>query len=161
MRERWKEYFTKLLNEENVRRTREEQPDINEREVQEIGLNEVKDALKMKKGKAAGPDDIPTEVWKFLGMRAVVFLTVLFNDILQSKKMPDEWRKSTLIPIFKGKGDVQVCANYRGIKLTSHTLKIWERVIDRRLRQEIAIGNSNLDLCPRGALQMPSLHIEC
>ena len=36
------EYFTKLLNEENVRRTREEQPDINEREVQEIGLHEVK-----------------------------------------------------------------------------------------------------------------------
>ena len=67
-------------------------------------------------------------------MTAVVFLTGLFNDILQLKKMPDEWRKSTLIPIFKGKGDVQVCENYRGIKLARRTLKIWETVIDRRLR---------------------------
>ena len=69
-------------------------------------------------------DDIPTKVWKCLGMTAVVFLTDLFNDILRSKKMPDEWRNGTLIPIFKGKGDVQPCANYRRIKLISHMLKI-------------------------------------
>ena len=77
--------------------------------MEEIRLDEVKDALKkVKNGKAVGPDDIPTEVWKCMGMAAVVFLTGLFNDILRSKRMPNEWRKSTLIPIFKGKGDVQV-----------------------------------------------------
>ena len=130
--------------------------------MEEIRLDNVKDSLKkMKNGKAAGPDDISTEVWKCMGMAAVVFLTGLFNDILRSKSMPNEWRKSTLIPIFKGKGDVQVCANYRGIKLTSHTLKIWERVIDRRLRQEITIGNSNLASYQTGAPQMPSLRLEC
>ena len=149
VKERWKEYFTKLLNEENERRAREEQLDINQREVKEIRLYEVKDALKkMKNRKAVGPDNIPTEVWKYMGMAAVVFLTGLFNDILQSKRMPNEWRKSTLIPIFKGKGDVQVCANYRGIKLTSHTLKIWEKVIDRRLRQEITIGEQQFGFMP-------------
>ena len=106
MKERWKQYFNKLLNEENERRVREKQPDTNEREGQEIGLDEVKITLKkMKNGKAVGPDDIPAEVWKCLGMAAVVFLTGLFNDILQLKKMPDEWRRSTLVPIFKGKGD--------------------------------------------------------
>ena len=111
VKERRKEYFTKLLNEENERRAREEQPDINEREVEEIRLDKVKDALKkMKNGKTVGPDDIPTEVWKCMGMAAVVFLTGLFNDILRSKRMPNEWRKSTLIPIFKGKEDVpSVC----------------------------------------------------
>ena len=79
----------------------------------------------------------------------MVFLTGLFNDILRSKKMPDKWRKSTLIPIFKGKGDVQVYANFRGIKLISHTLKIWERVIDRRLRQEITIGVQQFGFMPK------------
>ena len=58
---------------------------------------------KMNIGKAVGPDDIPTEVWKCMGMVAVVFLTGLFNHVLRSKRMPNEWRKSTLIPIFKGK----------------------------------------------------------
>jgi hypothetical protein len=48
--------------------------------------------------------------------------------------MPDEWR-STLVPIFKNKGDIQSCTNYRGIKPMSHTMKLWERVIEHRLRE--------------------------
>jgi hypothetical protein len=44
--------------------------------------------------------------------------------------------KISLIPIYKNKGDIQHCANYRGIKLMSHTMKLWERVIERRLRKE-------------------------
>jgi hypothetical protein len=45
--------------------------------------------------------------------------------------MPDEW-KSTLVPIVKNKGDIQSCTNYLGIKLMSHTMKLWERVIEHR-----------------------------
>jgi hypothetical protein len=78
----------------------------------------VKEALKkMKIGKALGSDDIPIEVWRFLGDIAIVWLTKLFNIIFRSNKMSDEWRKSILIPIFKNKGDIQRCTNYRGIKL--------------------------------------------
>jgi len=50
--------------------------------------------------------------------------------------MSDEWRRSTLIPIYKNRGDIQNCANYRGIKLMSRTMKLWEKVIERRLRKE-------------------------
>ncbi|AQK57261.1 hypothetical protein ZEAMMB73_Zm00001d052447 [Zea mays] len=64
---------------------------------------------------------------------AIVWLTKLFNHIFQSNKMLDEW-SSTLVPIFKNKGDIQSCTNYRGIKLMSHTMKLWERVIEHRLR---------------------------
>jgi hypothetical protein len=73
-------------------------------------------------------------VWRCLGERAVVWLTKLFNLIFRSNKMPEEWRRSILVPIFKNKGDVQSCTNYRGIKLMSHTMKLWERVIEHRLR---------------------------
>ena len=31
--------------------------------------------------------------------------------------MPEEWRRSILVPIFKNKGDVQSCTNYHRIKL--------------------------------------------
>ena len=42
-----------------------------------------------------------------------------------------------IIRINKEKGDIiQDCGNYRGIKLTSHTMKIWERIIESRLREE-------------------------
>ena len=58
---------------------------------------------------------------------------ILWRSIFRSNKMPDEWR-SILVPIYKNKGDIQSCTNYWGIKLMSHTLKLWERVIEHRLR---------------------------
>ena len=63
-----------------------------------------------------GPDGIPIEVWRCLRDRAIVWLTKFFNLIFRSNKMPEEWRRSILAPIFKNKGDVQSCTNYRGIK---------------------------------------------
>ena len=39
--------------------------------------------------------------------------------------------ESILVPVFKNKGGIQECGNYRGIKLISHTMKIWERVIEQ------------------------------
>ncbi|KAH1202990.1 RNA-directed DNA polymerase from mobile element jockey [Glycine max] len=93
----------------------------------------------MSNGKAVRPDNIPIEVWKTLGDRGLEWLTKLFNEIMRSKRMPEEWRRSTLVPIYKNKGDIQNCANYRGIKLLSHTMKLWERVIERRLRKETQV----------------------
>ncbi|KAK3545942.1 hypothetical protein QTP70_016954, partial [Hemibagrus guttatus] len=103
----------------------------------------------MKSGKAVGPDNIPVEVWKYLGEAAVEFLTSLFNRVLESEKMPKEWRRSVLVPIFKNKGDVQSCSNYRGIKLMSHTMKLWERVVEARLRKVVEICEQQYDFMPR------------
>ena len=83
-----------------------------------IAREEVVQALsKMKCGKAVGLDGIPSEVWKCLGEIGIDFLMSLFNDIVHSNMMPKEWRHSILVPIYKEKGDVQDCGNYRGIKL--------------------------------------------
>jgi len=62
--------------------------------------------------------------------------------------MPREWRFSTVIPLYKNKGDVQDCNNYRGIKLLSHTIKLWERVIERRLRKIISILENQFGFMP-------------
>ncbi|KAK3506415.1 hypothetical protein QTP70_001190 [Hemibagrus guttatus] len=103
----------------------------------------------MKSGKAVGPDDIPGEVWKCLGEAAVEFLTSLFNRVLESERMPEEWRRSVLVPIFKNKGDVQSCSNYRGIKSMSHTMKLWERVVEARLRKVVEICEQQYGFMPR------------
>ena len=62
--------------------------------------------------------------------------------------MPNAWRESVIIPIFKEKGDIQDCGNYRGIKLMSHTMKIWEKVIERRIRNETKIGEQQFGFMP-------------
>ena len=95
---------------------------------------------RMQNGKAVGPDDIPMEVWKCLGENALEFLTKLYNRMMESERMPEDWRDSILIQIFKNKGDVQICSNYRGIQLISHTMNLWERVVERRLRSEVAFS---------------------
>jgi len=37
--------------------------------------------------------------------------------------MPNGWRTSTIIPLYKDKGDIQDCNNYRGIKQLSNIVK--------------------------------------
>jgi hypothetical protein len=53
-----------------------------------------------------------------------------------------EWRWSILVPNFKNKGDVHSCTNYHGIKLMSHTMKLWERVIKHRVRRMTSVTKS-------------------
>ena len=116
VRRRWKNYFEKLMNEENERERRENGRETVSSHVRRITKDEVKAEMKrMKHGKVVGPDDIPIEAWKALGDIGVNFLTKLFNQILETEEMPEEWRKSILVPIYKNKGDIQNCSNYRGI----------------------------------------------
>jgi hypothetical protein len=57
--------------------------------------------------------------------------------------MSDEWRRSVLVPILKNKGDIQTYTNYEGIKLMSHTIKFWERVIKHRLTKLTIISKNS------------------
>jgi hypothetical protein len=58
------------------------------------------------------------------------------QKIWNEEEMLSKWRDSFITPIYKEKVDVQDCGNYRGIKLMSHTMKIWEKIIDQRLHEE-------------------------
>ena len=72
------------------------------------------------------------------------------KGIYEQEKIPTEWRDSVIIRYnhTKEKGDIQDCGNYRGIKLMSHTMKIWERIIDRRLMEETTIGDEQFGFMP-------------
>ena len=68
-------------------------------------MEEIRKVLrKTKKEKAQGPDNIPVEVWIALGSKGVHYLADLFNRLLRGEKMPNEWRRSVLVPLYKGKG---------------------------------------------------------
>ena len=88
---RWKEYFEKLMNEENNREPRTEETEVVNEEVNCVSREEVKNALRrMKKDKAVGPDELPIEVWKCMGEMGIEFLTRLFNRLLMGEWMPEE-----------------------------------------------------------------------
>jgi hypothetical protein len=79
-----------------------------------IQESEMKKALnKMKTGKTSVSDDISIDVWRCLRDIAIVWFTKLLNTIFWSSKIPNEWTKNILVLIFKNKGYIQSCTNYR------------------------------------------------
>ena len=91
---RWKVYFDnderELMNKENNREPRTEEPEVVNEEVNCVSREEVKNTLKrMKKGKAVGPDELPVEVWKCMQEMGIEFLTRLFNRLLMGERMPE------------------------------------------------------------------------
>ena len=90
----------------------------------------------MKKNKACGTDCLPIEVAKALGDEGAIWMTGVLNEAMR-EGIPEEWRTSTITPIYKQKGYPLECNNFRGITLLSHTLKLWERVVESRLRKMV------------------------
>ncbi|XP_070001998.1 uncharacterized protein [Nicotiana sylvestris] len=144
IRRMWQTYFQKLLNEEGDRHIvmGELEHLESRRDVGYYGnimVEEVEGAMrKMYRGRATGPDKILVESWKSAGQEGLEWLNGFFNIIFKTKKMPEEWRWSTMVPLYKNKGDIQNCNNYRG-KLLSHTMKVWERVVEARVRRCVSI----------------------
>jgi len=64
----------------------------------------------------------------------------------------------SLILIYKNKGDIQHCTNYMRIKLMSHIMKLWERVIERKLRKETHITDNQFSFMP-GRLTMEAIYL--
>ena len=53
--------------------------------------------------------------------------------------IPEDWKSSVVLPIFKGKGDPMECGSYRRIKLLEHAMKVVERIFEHRIRQQVEI----------------------
>jgi hypothetical protein len=100
-----------------------------------ISEEEVERALKkMRSGKAVGPDELSTDMLKALGTPGLKWMTRILRVIWQEQCIPNDWRTSVLVPIFKKKGNIHECSQYRGIKLLCHSLKLLEKVVEARLR---------------------------
>ncbi len=157
---RWNEYFTAISNEE-FPHPPIHSPDPIHGPVPPVTTTEVTKAVKkIKNGKATGPDDIPVDVWKLMGHRLAVNLAALFNNIFAENRAPQAWTTSTMVQIWKGKGDVSECKNYRPIRLLSHTMKIFERVLDSRLRGIINISPNQCGFV-KGQGTTDAIHTAC
>ena len=74
-------------------------------EVEVIGHEEVETAMhKMKKGKAAGVDELRLEMLDMAGEVGVKWTGRLLNVCMQEGRMPKEWRMGRIVPIWKRKG---------------------------------------------------------
>jgi len=117
---------------------------MEELEIQEDGKNwtyysrtqvgEVEENLKRIYDGRFVPNGNPAEVWKCVGEQDIAWLTKLFNRILISQKMSNEWT-STLVPVFRNKSVIQNFENHIGKKIMYNTMKLWEKVIKHRISE--------------------------
>ena len=63
-------------------------------------------------GKASGPDELPNLILKNAANDISPFLKIIFDQSLQTGKLPDDWVEANVAPVFK-KGDRHSPANYR------------------------------------------------
>lgn len=137
--ERWKEYFQELLGQQiqtEDERTTENQPENrgNETEVENIKIEELREVLEaLKNGKAPGNDKITNEMMKNLGEESIEVLLMILNKVWTNEKIPQDWGTALITPIYK-KGDRKQCDNYRGITLLNTIMKIYEQIINNRIR---------------------------
>ena len=144
---RWKESFETLLNVENEREELEPTDPV-QGPIPSVNDAEIKKQLsKTGRNKACGPDDLPIEAIMVIAELKPELLTHILQQIM-ANGIPDSWKKSKLIPIFKNKGDILECNNYRGIKLMSHFMKLWERIIEARLREIVMIRDNQFGFRP-------------
>lgn len=78
---------------------------------------------------APGVDEIPLYFWKEMLPLVGEQLSVLFTKFINESYVPDIWKASNVVPIFKGKGDVSDPSNYRPISLTPTLSRLFERVM--------------------------------
>ena len=96
----------------------------------------------MKPGKAAGPDRIPIELIKLFDDDVIDILLDLFNRIYDKGEIPKQWLLSTFVLIPK-KPNPRECADYRTIALMSHTLKLFLKIIHKRIYRKLEEDISN------------------
>ena len=132
---RWNEYFNELLNVDDGREAELTEGRIagvnaEVRQEVDINVNDVKRAVKkLKNGKTPGVDGITNEMLRYGGECMVEWLTRVIVVCFKEGRVPKDWMKAIIIPIYKGKGDKGECKNYRGISLLSMPGKVYGRVL--------------------------------
>ena len=103
-----------------------------------FAMSDLEAALqKLKKKKAAGPDEIPNEVWLLLDETNLQSLLDLYNHSWDSGTIPQEWAEAIVVSIYKGKGADTEPANYRPISLLNTIYKIYAAMLQKRLSAHI------------------------
>ena len=98
-----------------------------------------------KIGNAAGPTVVVSEIMKASGGVGTRWKTDLINNIVKEGCIPDDWRKSILVSVYKGKCNPLVRGSYRAIWLLEQPMKVLGRVLEGMVRCQVSIDVVQFD----------------
>ena len=82
----------------------------------------------IKSNSAAGPDGIPAILLKNCSTQLCLPIKLIWTESMLSGIVPSFYKNSNITPLFK-KGDRPKPSNYHPVSLTSHIIKIYERIL--------------------------------
>lgn len=128
------EFYRNLYRSQKEKDTIKENDEItNEEYIPEIMKEETIKAINTQKlDKAPGSDLVTNELLKATLPVIAPRLTDIFNEIINTENIPEDWTKSTIILLHK-KGDKGDIANYRPISLMSNIYKVFSKIILSRI----------------------------
>uniref|UniRef100_A0A8C4X2W1 Reverse transcriptase domain-containing protein n=1 Tax=Erpetoichthys calabaricus TaxID=27687 RepID=A0A8C4X2W1_ERPCA len=108
--------------------------------VEELGkplvLSELLDAIKsLQGGKAAGPDCYSAEFYKKFSTQLAPLLLAIFTEARDNKILPQTFRQALITIFLKQNKDLLQCASYRPISLLNNDVKIFSKIIARRMEK--------------------------
>ena len=103
IKDSWKEYMEKLLNEENEW-DHKISAEVKEGPADCIRMAKVRAVLKMKRHKAPGLSGLVAEIMQATRDIGIQWILDLGNGIVKEGSIPEDWKSSVVLPIYKGKG---------------------------------------------------------
>ena len=108
-----------------------------EEEIPYILESEVENAISyLRNNKTPGEDGIINECLKWGNEELLKNITALYNTIVTSERIPQQWNTSTIILLHK-KGNRDDLNNYRPISLLSNLYKVFMKILTNRLTREL------------------------
>ena len=93
---------------------------------------------------ACGPDGVPAILLKQCKLELCKPIRLIWSESFQTGVVPKFYKASNVTPIYK-KGSRAQAGNYRPISLTSHVIKIYERILRKKI---VSFLESNNILSP-------------
>lgn len=87
--------------------------------------------------KSTGIDQMPYIVIKTFSPKIILFISMLFNQLLACSHFPSKWKHSRVTPIPKVGKDASIIENWRPISNLNCISKIFERLLAKRLLRHI------------------------
>ncbi|XP_070519746.1 golgin subfamily A member 6-like protein 22 [Cardiocondyla obscurior] len=133
----WKDYFRGVLGGMEWRVGEEVERSKEEDEKKEMEREEFEKVIKkLKKGKAAGSDDIENEIWREGGEEVKEELWEICKRVWKGEGFPEEWREGIVVPVLK-KGKGEKVKEYREVTLTQTGYKVYASVLEGKIREEV------------------------
>ena len=66
----------------------------------------------------------------------------MVNNVHEEESVPRSWLKGNIIRLYKGKGQKAKCSNERGITPASSVGKVYERIINERVKEVTQITDA-------------------